>query len=242
MILLTAATPWEARPVARALSLKGGPLYLGKTGLGTALLETGIGPESARAALESLPGGFPPGGAALKLVISAGLAGALQPGLSPGDLIVDAGTGADAVANAARRSANGSRTIHISSGAPGPRPDLGRIVSADRVIESPAGKRALGKRTGAGAVDMESGAVREWAKTRGVPFAAVRVILDSVDESLPEGLPESAGLADAARFALRSWRKTPQLARLWKLQRTAMKSLCPFLGTLVAEIRKGDEP
>ena len=59
------------------------------------------------------------------------------------------------------------------------------MADAGSVVSSAKDKCALGRRTGAHAVDMESGAVAHVARERSVPFGALRAISDGVDHSLP---------------------------------------------------------
>ncbi|MFZ1747572.1 MAG: hypothetical protein WBO24_17275 [Nitrospirales bacterium] len=61
----------------------------------------------------------------------------------------------------------------------------GRFVTTDRVLTKASQKRILGERTGAMAVDMESGAIGEVAKQYGFPFLIIRAISDGINEDLP---------------------------------------------------------
>ncbi|WNM61517.1 phosphorylase family protein [Candidatus Nitrospira neomarina] len=61
----------------------------------------------------------------------------------------------------------------------------GRFVTTDRVLTQTSQKRILGERTGAMAVDMESGAIGEVAKQYGFPFLIIRAISDGINEDLP---------------------------------------------------------
>lgn len=61
----------------------------------------------------------------------------------------------------------------------------GCFVATDRVLTQSSQKRILGERTGAVAVDMESGAIGQVAKQYGLPFLIVRSISDGVNEDLP---------------------------------------------------------
>ncbi|MDD5629704.1 MAG: 1-hydroxy-2-methyl-2-butenyl 4-diphosphate reductase [Elusimicrobia bacterium] len=165
------------------------------------VLRTGMGPAAASAALAGLQAR--PG-----LVISAGFAGALQPDLRCGDLVAAELTPCPDPAAALRRL----------------RPEVrfGAIAGSDRVLRLPAEKADLGRRTGALAVDMESAAVGGWARGRGLPALAVRVIFDELDRPLP-----ALGWAAADPF---SW---PRLLALWPAQRRASAVLAAVMKALL---------
>nr|WP_245214309.1 hopanoid-associated phosphorylase [Pararoseomonas indoligenes] len=101
-------------------------------------------------------------------ILSIGIAGALAPGLRPGDWVVDGEP-----AWAAR----------LEAALPGAR--RGGIVGQDRMAADSAEKAALHWATGALAVDMESHVAARVAGRYGLPFAAARVISDGADQSLP---------------------------------------------------------
>ncbi|MEO8327578.1 MAG: hypothetical protein ABI618_17130, partial [Nitrospirota bacterium] len=61
----------------------------------------------------------------------------------------------------------------------------GRFVTMDRVLTQASQKRIVGERTGAVAVDMESGAIGQVATQYGIPFLIVRAISDGINEDLP---------------------------------------------------------
>ncbi|MBI4057575.1 MAG: hypothetical protein HY399_08530, partial [Elusimicrobia bacterium] len=101
MILITTATHWESDPIARSLHLVPSSLprrqagrfqvpglekfaYFGSVGeTEVVLIKTGIGALTTQKKLEQL-GSLEP-----EKVISAGFAGALQPQLKSGDIVVD---------------------------------------------------------------------------------------------------------------------------------------------------------
>lgn len=60
------------------------------------------------------------------------------------------------------------------------------LLESAQPISTPEEKAALHRQTGAGAVDMESGAVARIAKEAGIPFIAVRVVVDTAEVCLPE--------------------------------------------------------
>jgi len=107
----------------------------------------------------------------------------------------------------------------------------GKLVTSTRAVASVADKAVLFRETGAAAVDMESLAVAQVAVARRVPFVAVRVIVDSAGD----GLPESVTTAADAAGHLRLWRllgalalspsDLPALIRLARRYRAAGRSL-----------------
>jgi hypothetical protein len=97
-------------------------------------------------------------------ILLAGLAGALDPSLSDGDVILDEGSPIDV-----------SNIPHCRRG---------RIATSDRIIATPAEKAALFAATGAAVVDMETDAVRAFASQLGVPFLAIRAVSDLADQTL----------------------------------------------------------
>lgn len=172
-----------------------------------------MGPVKARQALERLE----PDRSAL-ILISSGFAGALAPGVRRGDLVADLREAPLDFVRSAQSAAERLKTpLH-----------LGAFLSADRVL-NPAEKRDLGARNRALAVDMESGALREWTKAGGGTFMAVRAVLDELDDELPDDAP-GEGVAQSLRFAAKHWRKLPALAALGLRQRRAMARLTAFMG------------
>jgi adenosylhomocysteine nucleosidase len=67
----------------------------------------------------------------------------------------------------------------------------GGLAGVEEVVVARARKAALRSHTGAAAVDMESHIAAAYATEAGLPFAAVRVISDPADRSLP-ALAQSA--------------------------------------------------
>jgi adenosylhomocysteine nucleosidase len=60
------------------------------------------------------------------------------------------------------------------------------LAQAASAVTSPEQKLEMHRRTGAGAVDMESAAVAKVAISAGIPWIAVRVVVDTADVRLPE--------------------------------------------------------
>lgn len=113
-------------------------------------------------------------------LISAGLAGGLDPSFEPGDLII-----ADHVCMPGRDGfvCDPELTAWLvdRTGAG----ERGGIWSVSEALKSPQEKRQAASE-GWAAVDMESGAVASVAAEKGYPFACLRVIADTSDDSIPE--------------------------------------------------------
>jgi nucleoside phosphorylase len=152
-LLVCFALPQEARPFRR----------LARRRRGVRVLVTGMGRHNAETALLGILHGWRP-----ELVLTCGLAGALNPELDVNTVVYDA---ADALALAKPLAAAGALPAHL--------------VCHDEIVNCSGPKAELRRRTGADAVEMESGRIREICQTAGIPCATVRVILDTAEEDLP---------------------------------------------------------
>jgi adenosylhomocysteine nucleosidase len=169
-----------------ALSLKGLTGFRMRTTRGEVVfVATGIGMKRgkaiARQALAALP--------ETRLVIGTGVVGALSGGLRPGDIVIadrtmraraDSPHPEHVVAVDAVTLEYCERTLHAA----GLASSTGAILSSPRVIPNPAGKRAAKQLSGAIAVDMESAAIAGEAAARGIPFAIVRTVIDSLEDEI----------------------------------------------------------
>lgn len=152
---------------------------------------------------------------------SWGVAGALEPDLAPGDIIVperiafsfgddgylvDAGLGASVAAT-------------IEAGMPVRR---GVLWSSHAPVATRTDKRTIAERSHALAVDMEAAPVAAVARRAALPFVAVKAICDTVERNVPEGIAHTMQQGDGgisprmlAGIVLggpRTWRATGQLA------------------------------
>lgn len=216
-ILLCAATVWEAEPLARALGLR--PLCAARFegtvgGRNVALAKIGAGPAAAAASLSKL-------GSAedYEMVISVGLAGALQPGMASGDLVLDI-QGADSELPPA------ARELATELGIPF---HFGRIIHSDEVLADPLKKRTLGQARRASAVDMESGPIRDWASRYGVPSLTVRVVLDGIEDRIPAAMPKGEDFGSLVRYVLGDPSQLPLLLSTGLRSRKAVANLGRFL-------------
>ncbi len=148
----------------------------------------GIGAEAGRRATEAVIRLYQP-----SLLISAGIAGALDPNLKVGNILVPAFV---IDANDGSRFSTGRGT--------------GAIVSSP-TIAGEGQKAKLAKAYAADAVDMEGASVGRGAQTHGIPFMAVKSISDEFAFELPpmQNFVDPAGhfqiLAFAAFLAVRPW-------------------------------------
>jgi adenosylhomocysteine nucleosidase len=145
--------------------------------------------EMARRAFEMIP--------APEMVIATGVAGALSSGLKPGDLVL--------AHRVIQLSENGENARHIltidrehledigrSLTIAGLKYSTGALMTVPRVLATAAEKRHAKVNTGAIAVDMETAAIAAEAHARGIPFVAIRAVLDEVDDDV-SGAAEMAG-------------------------------------------------
>jgi adenosylhomocysteine nucleosidase len=145
-------------------------------------------------------------------VISTGYCGALDPGLSVGDIVVSGEPPA-------------TKRVYVR----------GRVHSAERVVVTAGEKRELHMATGAVAVDMEAAAVEEKATQWNVPFRCIRVVSDTAREDLPldfNRFQDAAGRFSLTRIAMQAllhpFTVLPALLRLNKNCRSAGKQLGVF--------------
>jgi hopanoid-associated phosphorylase len=185
-------------------------------------------------------------------IISVGLGGALSPDLKVGDWV------------AAERLIDGATTWETDAAwtaaialALGPTARLGAIVGSDTMVANAEAKAALHKSTGALAVDMESHVAARVASAHGLPFAALRVMSDAADRTLPKaalaGMRPDGGmnLAGVLWALAKAPRQLPALIRTGQEAEAAFKALallggdhllcgpgigCPYLGELLLDV------
>lgn len=153
-----------------------------------------------------------------RAVISFGVAGGLDPRLSPGDVVVAAGV----VAPDRRYEASQGLACELASRLSGhPNPVvLADLAGVDAPVLSPNAKAALRVATGALAVDTESHVAASFAATHGLPFAAVRVVCDPVNRALPhlvaDAVRPDGGISLGGVFG-GLWRRPVDIAALARL-------------------------
>jgi len=176
-------------------------------------------------------------------VVSAGFAGGLDPSLQFGDLVL-----ADSLVDETPHTPDTLHTLHTLDALPtASLPEAvafrsGRLLAVDRIIRLPGEKRELGVKYQALACDMESLAVAEVCRQRGVPFLAARVVSDTADEELPADIEKLLAQASGpARWgaAIGSILRRPStLKDLLRLKRSAIEAsdrLAKFLAEIVRQ-------
>ena len=184
---------------------------------------SGLGSHNARrAATELIDNG-------VGALLSWGSAGGLDPGLRPGtlllpqDVLTSEGRRFEVTATwHAKLHELMSRQFEIHTGA---------LVQSLHPVTTARQKQTLFARTGAVAVDTESAAIAEVAASRGLPFVAVRAILDPATRDLPPSAlaaVDSSGrlrVKDLVLGLLRRPRDLPGLLLLWSDMRLARSTL-----------------
>lgn len=209
----------EARAVARALGTPipkpGKPVFCQRGASQVVLAIIGIG---ARRLGEQ---GMPPDP---NWVCMAGLAGALDPSLAIGEVVIDP----------------------LPVGVPLPAGmKQGRIHCSDRIVATAREKAELFEQTGAAAVEMENANVRAWAERRGAVFVGVRAISDRADQALDPAvlrLVDSWGRPRPAALLATLLRRPgliPQLLRLGSESKRAARRLGEAVRVLVAQTADG---
>jgi adenosylhomocysteine nucleosidase len=165
-------------------------------------------------------------------IVSFGIAGALAPGLKPGDCII------------------ASRVIDASEAFPCdavwlkevasrmPDAHVGAIAGSPTILADIGDKAALYSNTGAAAVDMESHIAARAAREHGLPFIAIRTISDAAERALPPAalaaLKPDGGIDmfAIARSILARPAQIPALIRTGRESEKAFAALFRCLGLL----------
>ena len=165
-------------------------------------------------------------------LISFGLAGGLSPGLIAGAVVVPEGVVA----------ASGARWLTDAALAARLGQPFGWVLAAPDILVTRAAKRQAWDRSGALAVDLESGAVAKVAADHGLPFAVLRTVCDPADRDLPPAAItalDAAGRIRPAALAYSLLRHPRQLPGLIALGREAGLARAALLAQVAAVGRIG---
>jgi adenosylhomocysteine nucleosidase len=162
------------------------------------LAGSGIGLHRARAAARNLVAH------GVRALLSWGTAGALDPELAPGTLVLPSaviGSGGERFGVDPGWHGRVSRCL-----ADGLRFSSEPLLTVSEACASVGAKRALFECYRAAGVDMESAGIAEVARDSGVPFLTLRAIVDPAEEPLPQAvvqaLAESGGPLPRLRLIL----------------------------------------
>jgi adenosylhomocysteine nucleosidase len=229
VIALLAALEKEASGLRRRMALAPervagfcDPAYTGRYGGHPVLLAwTGMGRERAEASTEAALTRYQ-----ATAVISIGFSGGLEGHLEVGDLVLasdligvkdPAGNEIEPTIYQANQGLLRAATEALEAASL--RVVLGSTVTAPGIVATPADKQALGRRTGAIAVDMESYWVARVASDRGLGFLALRAISDAQADLLPplHQIVDADGNPGARRLATYLIREPGSLVTLLRL-------------------------
>jgi hopanoid-associated phosphorylase len=195
-------------------------------GPGVAVLAGG-GAEGLEARIEALVRRERP-----EAIVSFGLAGALAPGLAPGDLVVATAV----LAGHERLECDLGWRERIVGGLAAARlwghgRGAADVLGSKAMITSADAKGVLHAQTGAAIVDMESAAAARVATVYGLPLAVIRAVSDGAGQSLPKavlsGMKPDGGmnLAGVLASLARDPRQLPALIRTGREAERGFKAL-----------------
>lgn len=145
------------------------------------IVQTGIGQRRAAEGARWLVNQFSP-----CALVSFGFAGGLNPQLTRGTLVIGTALVAD---DSSRIVAEAQRSLIDQFQAAAEAEELpvqqGTIVTAKHIVPDAASKAAFRRNSGACAVDMETAGIVQVACEVGLPWVAVRAIVDCASDSLP---------------------------------------------------------
>ena len=178
MIAVTFALPAESSAFIRLLKgvKRDGALLLGNIERRTpnvehrtrqlCVLHTGVGAAKCAERVEHFLHTEKP-----KLLIASGFCGGTNDELQPGDLVIAENASNPELLQEAREILSGAR--------------VGKIHSADRIIDPAADRYAIGREHGAIAVDMETETIARLCAAESIPILVLRVVSDSPAAPFP---------------------------------------------------------
>jgi adenosylhomocysteine nucleosidase len=169
------------------------------------VLVTGVGFDCAKSAIDWLLAETSP-----RLVVAAGLAGALDPELKQGEIVV-----ATEVVEADDQQWRTALPAELGE------ETCGRVVTSRTLVASRNDKQRLHQSTHAIAVDMESAAIAEACQVAHVQCAIVRVISDVADQPISEHLARLlvGGRVSPFRVFAATITKPSLVPQFWRLGR-----------------------
>lgn len=142
------------------------------------LVRSGVGKQRAEDSTLQVIDRFQP-----RALISVGYAGAVQPELNVGDLVI-----ANTILEEEGKKyfpnpdwLGRARNIPCPDGF---KMAVGGLLTVNTVIHGPSAKQELGKNYSVQAVEMETSAIAKVAEDKGLPLLSIRVISDRLDQEL----------------------------------------------------------
>ncbi len=211
-----AATPYEANALTHT-RLSTGQLYLLADNVW--LIVAGVGRQAATQAIQRL---LEQG---VTHLMSWGVAGGLQPGLTSASILLPTTIKADKQQffvdadwhNALLQQLTGLFKVH-----------QGSIANSDKVLSDISDKQGLYAASQALAVDMESAAIARAADQQGLPFVVLRVVADPAELGLPSALLQSLnrnGQVNIARLLLNLLLRPWQCLIFMRIARSSYQAL-----------------
>ncbi|MBI1909625.1 MAG: hypothetical protein HYS22_05600 [Deltaproteobacteria bacterium] len=195
------------------------------------LVRTGMGRGNTFKALSFLFERYAP-----SLLLSTGCAGATQPAITSGDLILATDVrvlnpDVEVVARSTQKWLNLAKEVAEAGKLPY---HQGSLLTVDKIIAKPHEKAFLGTRAEVLALEMETAEVARWAVRKKLPFLAVRAIFDPVSQALPDFeqflRPDlSISPIRAVQFLLQEPGKIFELVRFRKFANSAKTAISHFL-------------
>lgn len=236
-IALVVALAQERRPLQRRLAAarqgRAGDFRVilgGLAGRAAVLIQAGSGRDRARRAVLAAAHRFP-----VRAAWSLGFSGGLVETLCPGDLVCPAVVlQDDGRAGQSFGVAPAQAAVRAALAAAGIRTHDGPLLTVDVPLRTPAVKRAAHQRTGAVAVDMEAAGVAEAAGELGIPWLAIKAVVDAAGEALPEFLAGCTTAQGELRWGglLPNLASGRRLRALWQLRRASRQAAQGLQGAL----------
>jgi len=186
------------------------------------LAKSGVGRQRVERACRSLLDRYP-----VTAIISFGFAGALNPGLAVGDVVVCSSVLASPESSSPRCMCD-AVLLSTAQARESRRAGCGIGVTAPALVASTYQKSALFTSSGADIVDMESYWIGVMAADNCIPFISVRAISDSAHDNLPD-LPSWKWRHVVSHFAFHP----AQAASLYRGVAKARRSMSGFLSRMV---------
>jgi adenosylhomocysteine nucleosidase len=198
-----------------------------------AVVESGMGFAKARRATQALLEAHTP-----KWVLSCGFAGALQPEMKLGNIVI---------ANSIVDTHGHELSVDVNMPAdPSKGLYVGRLVTADAMVRTVKEKELIAKMLDAVAVDMESLAVAQICRDQQVRFLAIRVVSDDMSADLPPEVMTLTGSTGTTRLGAAVgaiWKRPGSVKDIWRLREQAHMAatrLATFLDGVVTQLYRAD--